>query len=76
MCFICGITRETLEKKNEDIKTHYKTQYHKLWDYMFYIYNLKLKANKVGLEYIIWNKIKADDVSWIPVEEGNKEDLG
>ena len=57
LCFICGISKETLEKKNEDLKTHYKFQYHKLWNYVFYIYNLRLKEKRVGLEYIIYNKI-------------------
>ena len=56
-CFMCGITREVLEKKNEDIKTHYKAQFHKMWDYVFYIYNLNSKIDKVGLEFIIDYKI-------------------
>ena len=66
-CFICGITKEVLEKKNADIKTHYQTQFHKMWDYVFYIYNLNLKSEKVGLEFIIDSKIRNEDVTWIPV---------
>jgi hypothetical protein len=58
-CFICGITRETLEKKNESIKTHYQKEFHKLWNYIFYLYNLDLNKTKVGLEFIIADKIKS-----------------
>ena len=43
---------------------------------MFYIYNLKLKKDKVGLDYIIFNQILNEDVGWIPVESGDTEDIG
>lgn len=65
-----------MEKKNENIKTHYRFHYHKLWNYVFYIYNLNLKRERVGLEYIIEEKIKNEDVSWVPVESGEEEDIG
>lgn len=76
MCFICGISKEILEKKNENIKTHYRFHFHKLWNYAFYIYNLNLKRDKVGLEYIISEKIKNEDVTWVPVVSGEEEDIG
>lgn len=43
---------------------------------MFYIYNLNLKRERVGLEYLIWEKISKEDVSWLPVEGGDEEDIG
>lgn len=75
-CFICGIQRETLEKKNEDLKTHYKSQYHKLWDYVFYLYHLKNQETKTGLESIIEEKVNKDEVSWIPSTSGSQADVG
>ena len=48
-CFVCGIEKETLEKTNEDLKTHYQSKYHKLWNYVFYIYYLNKKVKKTGL---------------------------
>lgn len=65
-CFICGVERETLEKRNEDLKTHYKTQYHKLWNYVFYLYHLEHQETKTGLESIIQKKVNQDEVTWIP----------
>ena len=47
-----------------------------MWDYVFYIYNLNLKTEKVGLEYIIWKKMQTEDVSWIPAEGDDQEDIG
>ena len=76
VCFICGISRETLEKKNLNIKAHYTLQKHKLWNYVFYHYNLKLKEKKMGLEYLIWKKIEEEDVSWVPTEGGDEANLG
>lgn len=66
-CFICGIDRETLEKRSLDLKTHYTQQYHKLWNYVFYLYYLEQQTKKTGLEEIIMKKYKEEDVSWIPV---------
>jgi hypothetical protein len=48
-CFICGIDRETLEKRSLDLKTHYTQQYHKLWNYVFYLYYLEQQTKKTGL---------------------------
>ena len=47
-----------------------------MWDYVFYIYNLNLKTEKVGLEFIIDSKIATEDVTWIPVEGADEEDVG
>ena len=40
-CYICNVTRETVEKEKEDFQEHIKK--HFLWNYIFYIYVLELK---------------------------------
>lgn len=56
-CFICGIDKEALEKKSEDLKTHYIQQNHKLWNYVFYLYYLDKQTKKTGLEEIIKQQV-------------------
>jgi inositol 1,4,5-triphosphate receptor type 1/inositol 1,4,5-triphosphate receptor type 3 len=75
-CFICGIDKEALEKKSEDLKTHYTKQYHKLWNYVFYLYYLEKQPKKTGLEASIKDKTKEEDVSWIPVATSGENNIG
>lgn len=44
---------------------------HYIWNYIYYIYCLKNKdsTDYTGIEYIIYNKIEEDDVTWFPVED-------
>ena len=30
----------------------------------------------MGLQYLIWKKIDAEDVSWVPIEGGDEANLG
>ena len=75
-CFICGIDRETLEKKSLDLKTHYTQQYHKLWNYVFYLYHLEKQTKKTGLEDIIVGKFEGEDVSWLPLAASDEGGIG
>ena len=43
---------------------------------MCFIYKLKLKTEKVGLEYIIWKKMQTEDASWIPAEGDYQKGIG
>jgi hypothetical protein len=65
-----------LEKKSLDLKTHYTTGYHKLWNYVFYLYYLKQITKKTGLEEIIERKYLLEDVSWIPQATSEESDMG
>lgn len=73
-CFICGVTRSDVEKRNKDFESHIK-QEHYLWNYIFYIYCLKKKdeTDYSGIEYSISEKLEKEDLSWIPMEEENED---
>lgn len=57
-CYICGITRTTLEKQEQTFEEHIKK--HSLWEYLFYIYSLKIKEETeyTGIEYMITDKLE------------------
>lgn len=57
------------------MKTHYQTKYHKLWNYVFYIYYLNKQQKKTGLEIIIQDKIRSENVSWIPNSSSDTGDI-
>ncbi|KAL4465345.1 hypothetical protein ABPG72_016746, partial [Tetrahymena utriculariae] len=65
-CYICGIERSTLEKKDLIFEEHIKK--HNLWEYLFYIQSIILKEETeyTGIESIIKDKLKKDDITWIP----------
>lgn len=52
-----------LKYKNEHIKKH-----HYLWNYIFYMILLKFKNHDslVGIDKEVFEKIRANDPSWIP----------
>lgn len=79
VCFICGITRETLEKESVALDVHYREQRHYLWNFVFYEYYLHHKElmneTFTGLEYIIRDQIDKDDASWIPLEADEGADI-
>ena len=75
-CFICGTDKEALQKKSEDLKTHYIQQNHKLWNYVFYLYYLDKQIKKTGLEQMIIKQIGNEDVGWIPTAAAEESDLG
>ena len=53
-CYICDISRESLEKQGFDFDDHTRNK-HFLWNYIFYIYVLEQKdeTDYTGLEYYI-----------------------
>ena len=70
-CYICDISRESLEKQGYDFDDHTRNK-HFLWNYVFYIYVLEQKdeTDYTGLEYYIRQQYyKSDEemeVKWIP----------
>lgn len=72
-CFICGIKRETLDKRSsrkQGFFTHIK-QDHYLWNYVFYRTYLELKRKEEfnGNETYVYQKIRNNDISWFPVNQ-------
>jgi len=43
MCYICNVTRYTLEKQKKSFKEHINGP-HFLWNYVFYVYYLDKKS--------------------------------
>lgn len=57
------------------MKTHYIQQYHKLWNYVFYLYHLGQQRQKTGLEQIIEMKCCNEDVTWIPSAAAENDEI-
>ena len=79
-CYICNVEREILEKDGLTFEDHTRKQ-HFLWNYIFYIYVLKLKdeTDYTGLEYVICNQYfrpeEEQGVAWIPNRGGSEFDV-
>jgi hypothetical protein len=81
-CFICGQSREDIEKKlgYGGFEAHTKYQ-HNLWDYLFFIAYITHKRQSgisdfTQLEHYTYDKLKAKDITWMPCYydyEANKE---
>eukprot|EP00828_Plagiopyla_frontata_P009464 TRINITY_DN14881_c0_g1_i1.p3 TRINITY_DN14881_c0_g1~~TRINITY_DN14881_c0_g1_i1.p3 ORF type:complete len:201 (+),score=38.73 TRINITY_DN14881_c0_g1_i1:803-1405(+) len=70
-CFICGIDRDTLDKKSDNKKgfQYHISREHNMWNYLFYISYLKdkTKTEYTGFESYVADKLKNDDISWFPI---------
>jgi inositol 1,4,5-triphosphate receptor type 1/inositol 1,4,5-triphosphate receptor type 3 len=79
-CYICDISRESLEKQGFDFDDHTRNK-HFLWNYIFYIYVLERKdeTDYTGLEYYIKQQyFRADEemeVKWIPNKGESEFDI-
>lgn len=78
-CYICDISRKTLEKQSKSFKEHINGS-HFLWNYVFYVYFLDNKSptDYSGLEYLItaqYNKSDEDmQIDWVPVAQAEEFD--
>ncbi len=71
-CFICGQTRETLEKSNKtNFKQHTGIE-HNIWNYMFFLEYL-IRAGRYGSEdlgesekFILDSMMNKEDQQWYP----------
>lgn len=68
ICYICGLDRQTLDRKGDGFQKHISTDHYK-WNYMKYIVYLKEKEvnDYNGLEHHVVNCIKNKDNGWFPV---------
>jgi hypothetical protein len=72
-CFICGATREQLEKKCENFN-HHVNNVHNMWTYADYIIGLKfidLQETNAINSYVI-EQVDKKQIGWFPVEEENE----
>lgn len=73
-CYICNISRETLEKNRVSFQDHIRGK-HFLWNYVFFIYFLDNKSptDYSGMEYQITTQYNKPDeemqIDWIPLGE-------
>jgi Na+-transporting NADH:ubiquinone oxidoreductase subunit NqrC len=69
-CFICGASREQLEKKCENFNLHVM-KVHNMWTYADYIIGLKFvdvqETNAIN-SYVI-EQVEMKQTAWLPVEE-------
>ena len=66
-CFICHISRNTIEKNRQNFSVHVNKE-HNLWNYVSYMIFVKL-SNVHDLNAInsyARNKIDNKDISWLP----------
>jgi inositol 1,4,5-triphosphate receptor type 1/inositol 1,4,5-triphosphate receptor type 3 len=77
-CYICNISRETLEKNRISFQDHI-TDKHYLWNYVFFIYFLDKKSptDYSGMEYQITTQYNKPDeemvIDWVPLGEPVEE---
>eukprot|EP00753_Platysulcus_tardus_P011780 PLAT3313.22.p1 GENE.PLAT3313.22~~PLAT3313.22.p1 ORF type:complete len:455 (+),score=258.94 PLAT3313.22:61-1425(+) len=84
-CFICGLTRDALERRNIDFDDHQEND-HNMWSYVMYKVYLAQKGatNHTGLEAHVWSLMVAGTIDFFPIKralalvkyEKNKEDEG
>lgn len=73
-CFICGATREQLEKKCQNFMEHID-KVHNMWTYVDYIIGLKFvdvqETNAIN-SYVI-EQVEKKQIAWFPIENGDDE---
>jgi inositol 1,4,5-triphosphate receptor type 3 len=74
VCFICQLTRDKASSKLIDFEKHTNEE-HLMWNYVdFIIYLFINNYNDFKqFELYAYEKIKENDLSWIPIEENNEE---
>ena len=70
VCFICGIDKETCQKKGEKLEAHLENV-HNLWIYVEYMIGLKLvdiqDTNAIN-SYVI-ESLEQKELAWFPFDE-------
>ena len=71
-CFICGNTKEKINKGKEKkgFDYHIKSQ-HNLWHYVYFIAWVKGKQDKEysGVESFVADLLESGDISWFPINK-------
>jgi hypothetical protein len=69
-CFVCGSDRESLDKLGvgKNGFTEHVRKDHYMWNYLYYMAYLEDKDHLelTGIESLILEKIKIEDISWFP----------
>lgn len=70
VCFICSLNRHQFENNEGGFSKHRKVD-HNVWNYVFYLYDLKNKSNTdfSGIESYVQDMVKEDNHFWIPIEQ-------
>lgn len=66
-CFICSLTRETLDRHSGfTFHIHHE---HNMWQYLYYIVYLRAKdpESYTGSDQYVMNIIEADGIEWFPI---------
>lgn len=73
-CFICGATKEDLEKESINFNTHTKTT-HSIWHYVEYIIGLKFvdpqETNAIN-SYVI-EMLQEKSIAWFPSSKAGED---
>jgi hypothetical protein len=71
ICFICGATRDELEKDNINYENHVNTD-HSVWNYAFYIIGLSYEDPQElnAINSYAYEAIEKRAISWMPPYEG------
>ena len=70
ICFICGLSRQELDRDTEEGFDFHKEQDHEIWNYVYFLIHLDVKpsSDMNGVESTIKEKVKNDDNSWFPLQ--------
>ena len=68
VCFICGLTRETLDRDGNGFETHIKHD-HYLWHYVQFVVHLREKdpTEYTGVESCVAELLERSDIGWMPL---------
>jgi len=68
VCFICGYSRQALDKDGNGFHTHIRTD-HYLWHYVHFIIHLREKdpTEYTGLESYVAALFARGDIGWVPL---------
>ena len=68
VCFICNLEKYIFLKRSISFEQHIGKD-HNMWNYVFFMYNLKRKniVDMNGIESYIYEKIQNNDITWIPL---------
>jgi hypothetical protein len=58
ICYICGLERDVFDQFADGFENHIERDHH-LWNYLYYLYHLKIKNSTEhdGVESYVWQKV-------------------
>ena len=68
-CFICGLTRQKLDRDTETGFEYHVAMDHETWNYVFFMIHLQVKdkSDMNGVESYIKDKFEAMETTWFPL---------